>query len=350
MKRKNKKGKILEDNEIQCPNCGKVLNKGTIFCYACNSFLTCDGKELLSPEKVTDEDIQKLLDRSLEDQEKQNQTTRGKVGSFCGGMAVIFFCLFFIVYLFGGLRYGIVCIGVAAVFFILGMIISPSAKETNLDAKEIEEIITKYIAAVECKNIYGDETCFEPDSALPDVLIARASFCIPDYTKYEGNRLISGSWKGYPFSACHVKLMNFHSHNGYRRTINLFDGYCMSIDTNLIFPENIRIIEKKTGCLTQILNEDKEEADLFYRVYNVKCEHIDIAKDFLTPKLRKNIILAGRQYAGSLSIVLNPNGNILIAAGGGEDAFAENQTAEEMRAKYRKELKFPLKVLQCFLD
>lgn len=347
---KNKKKKTPGFNEIECPNCGKILNKNAVFCYTCNSFLTDDGKELLSPEKVTNQDIQKLLDQSREDKKKNDQTVRGKIGRFFCSMAWISFFLMLILSVFSRVDYEVACLGVALIFFILNLIISPPDVETQLDAKEIEEIVTKYIAAVECKNIYGCETFFEPESALPEALIIKTSFCNQGYTKYEGNRLIRGSWKGYPFSACHVKLMNFHSRNGYKDTINIFDGYCMSIDTNLIFPENIRIIEKHMGCLTQIVKEDKEESALFDEVYNVKSEDIDVANDFLTPELRKNIILTGRQYAGKLSIVLNPNGNVFIAAGGGEDAFEENQSAEEIRAKYRKELEFPLKVLQCFLD
>ena len=61
---KNKNKKTQEFNENQCPNCGEGLNRDEVFCYTCNSFLTSDGKELLPPEQVTDEDIQKLLDKS----------------------------------------------------------------------------------------------------------------------------------------------------------------------------------------------------------------------------------------------------------------------------------------------
>ena len=122
----------------------------------------------------------------------------------------------------------------------------------------------------------------------------------------------------------------------------------MSIDTDLVFPEKISIIEKYFGCLTQVLKEDKDEADLFYDVFNVKSEHKEMAEQFLTPKLRKNIILVSRMYAGTMSIVLSPNGNLFISAGEGENAIAEEMSAEKRRVEYRKELEFPLKVLKCF--
>lgn len=333
---------------MKCPNCGEILNKDAVFCYACNSFLTDDGKELLSPDKVTDEDIQRLLDQSKKDQEKLDQTTRGKIGNFLSGLSMICYFLILLMGLFEKLKYVFIFIGAAVVLFILSRIITPRDAETKLDVKELEEIVTKYIAAVECKKVYGSETCFEPDAAFPEDLILKASFYSTQYTKYQGDRLIRGSWEGYPFRAGHVKLMTFHTHNGYRDTINIFDGYCMSIDTDLVFPEKISIIEKYLGCLTQVLKEDKEESALFYDVFNVKSEHKEIAEQFLTPKLRKNIILVSRMYAGTLSIVLSPNGNLFIAAGEGENAFAEEMSAEKRRVEYRKELEFPLKVLKCF--
>ena len=263
---------------------------------------------------------------------------------------IISFILFVLLVLFDLMYYGYICLGVAVVLAILVMIIAPPDAKTKLDNKEIEEIITKYIAAVECKNIYGSEISFEPESALQEDLILKASFYSSYYSKYEGNRLIKGIWKGYPFSEGHVKLMRFHSQNGTKRTINVFDGYCMSIDTNLVFPEKISIIEKYMGCMSMILNEGKEESELFYDGFNVKSEHEEIAEDFLTPELRKNITLIYEKYAGVLSIVLSPNGNIFIATGGGEKAFEEGISAEKMRVEYRKELQYPLEILECFLD
>lgn len=335
---------------MECPNCGGILNKNAVFCYACNSFLTDDGQELLSPDKVTDEEIQRLLDQSQKDQEKNDKTTRGKIGNFLSGLSMFCYLLILLMGLFGKIEYALILIGVAAVLFLLSMIISPRDAETKLDAKELEEIVTKYIAAVECKNIYGSETYFEPDAAFPEDLIKKAAFYSQEYLKYQGNRLIQGSLEGYPFCAGHVKLMTFHTNNGYKRTINIFDGYCMSIDTDLIFPERININEKYFGCLTQVLKEDKEEAELFYDVFNVTSDHIELAKQYLTPKLRKNLILVSRMYAGTLSIVLSPNGNIFISAGEGENAFAEDEdlSAEKRREEYRKELEFPLKVLKCY--
>lgn len=345
---KSKKKKIKEFNKNQCPNCGEILNKGEVFCYACNSFITCDGKELLSPDKVSDQDIQRLLDQSCEDEEKNKQTIRGKISSFISALIVITYALLFVFALFSNLKYEVICIVLSLVLFILHVIITPRDTKKQLNSKEIEEIVTKYIAALECKNIYGSEASFEPKSALSEDLILRASFYGPFYEKYQGNRLIQGSWKGYPFNAGHVKLMNFHSHNGHRNTIDIFDGYCMSIDTDLIFPEKISIIEKYMGCLTQIIKENKDESDLFYDVFKVKSDHKEILEKFLTPELRKNIILVSRKYAGNLNIVLSPDGNIFIAAGGGENAFAEDMSAEKRRVEYRKELEFPLKVLECF--
>ena len=329
--------------KYKCPNCGAALDREDVFCYGCKSFLTADKKGLLSPELVTDEEIQGLIDASNRDEEKLNKTARGKVGNIFGSLMFLFFFIAAVAGVTAYFKIMFISIGFAIVFALLMAFVSPADAKTRLGYREIQAIVLRYMAAVECKNIYGSETTFEPDSAFSEVLLIKAAFCDMNYNRYQGNRLIEGTWKGYPFSAGHVRLTTSDQGDDFKK---IYDGFCMSIDTDLVFPERISIFEKSA----ESLNEAVEGADPFYDRFEVKGVHEDVTEQFLTPRLREKISLTASQYAGELSIVLSLDGNVFIASSGGEEAFDDCTCAKKMRAEWREKLQFPLKVLECFLD
>ena len=95
---------------------------------------------------------------------------------------------------------------------------------------------------------------------------------------------------------------------------------------------------------------DEAEVCDFNIIFKTHCIDQRFAEQFLTPELRRRIVEAGRHCGGKLSIVLERDGCIFIAAEDENQELSETTDLDQLRSRLRTDISCPLKVLDCFLD
>ena len=332
----------MEKKNTLCPGCGKPLSGNSEYCYNCGRFIDRDTHQFIEDDKVTDDDLIKLVEDSLQAGKQWKHSAahfRMVLGIVicvaAGGAAIALMgeiamwkVLVLIFVLFGAGAALIVSAGsppealltIAAWKKILGRTVIPSVLKEVLDTVE-----------------------YDPDQSVDESRIRETDILQQKWDRFSGTDRIAGVYRGYPVEIGNILLEKEDENNDSdeARYDVVFKGLWIIVDLKKKQPADLDIIGYLPEARYLFKNIVELDNEVFNQRFQVRCTDRHEVFLHLTPvNMEKIMKLAER---GRTCIKLMEDGRVAMAINGEHNTLFKvskaDQDIPELRNRFRSELK-----------
>jgi hypothetical protein len=188
-------------------------------------------------------------------------------------------------------------------------------------AKRYKSYVIEYVI-----NRHFDDVNYTPDYGIDEMTVYSTGMVKKGNT-FESEDLISGTYKGVPFTQSDVRIQYRQGGMKYSKRIDFFTGRWMIFRFNKNFVCNLQVIEKgftaskkgkdQEGNRLQKLEMDDES---FNRSFKINCEDEQEAYYILTPQMMRRMIELKEKTNGKLMFCFL-NNSLHIACNTGKNSF-----------------------------
>ena len=183
----------------------------------------------------------------------------------------------------------------------------------------------RYIIEYGINQIF-EEVRYTPDYGFDQSTIYSTGMVVKG-NYFESEDMISGLYKGVPFTQSDVRIQYRQGASKYAKRIDLFTGRWMMFRFNKNFVSNLQVIEKGSfgfkkgndqfGSRLHKLEMDNE---VFNRSFKVNCEDTEEAYYILTPQMMNRMLVLKDNTKGQLMFCFMDN-VLHIACNTGKNSF-----------------------------
>jgi hypothetical protein len=202
----------------------------------------------------------------------------------------------------------------------MGLIIFAGNKK-KIYSKQFKRYIIEYGI-----NQYFDDVKYQPDYGIDSSTVYSAGMVLKG-NHFESEDLITGVFKGVPFTQSDVRIQRRQGPSRYAKRIDLFCGRWMIFNFNKNFVCNLQVVEKgffgskkgkdQYGSRLHKLEMDDEA---FNRAFKVNCEDNEEAYYILTPQMMRRMLELKENTKGQLMFCFMNNA-LHIACNTGRNSF-----------------------------
>ena len=188
-------------------------------------------------------------------------------------------------------------------------------------AKRFKRYIIEYSI-----NQYFENVKYMPDYGIDEATVYSTNMIVKGNT-FESEDLITGIYKGVPFSQSDVRIQSRQGGMKYSRHFDYFIGRWMIFRFNKNFICNLQVVERgffgsKKGKDTEGSRLKRIELDdeVFNRTFKTNCENIEEAYYILTPSIMRRMVDLKENTKGKLMFCFIDN-SLHIACNNGRNSF-----------------------------
>ncbi len=188
-------------------------------------------------------------------------------------------------------------------------------------AKQFKRYVVEYGI-----NQYFDNAVYSPDDGIDESTVFSTKMIIKG-NHFESEDLISGLYKGVPFTQSDVRIQYRQGGFKYSKSIDYFTGRWMIFRFNKNFVCNLQVVERgfigsrkgidTTGDRLHKLELDDE---VFNRAFKTNCENQQEAFYILTPQMMERMLELREKTKGKLMFCFL-NNSLYIACNTGKNSF-----------------------------
>lgn len=175
-------------------------------------------------------------------------------------------------------------------------------------------------------NQYFEEVEYRPDYGIDEYTVFSTEMVLKG-NHFESEDLITGVYKGVPFSQSDVRIANQQGSSKYSKRIEYFNGRWMIFRFNKNFVCNLQVIEKgfiasKKGkdSSGERLHKIELDDEVFNRTFKTNCENQQEAYYILTPQMMRRMLDLKENTNGKLMFCFL-NNSLHIACNTGRNSF-----------------------------
>ena len=175
-------------------------------------------------------------------------------------------------------------------------------------------------------NQFFEDVDYKPDYGIDEYTVFSTEMVLKG-NHFESEDLITGVYKGVPFSQSAVRIANQQGSSKYSKRIEYFNGTGMIFRFNKNFVSNLQVIEKgfmasKKGkdSSGERLHKIELDDEVFNRTFKTNCENQQEAYYILTPQMMRRMIDLKEKTNGKLMFCFL-NNSLHIACNNGTNSF-----------------------------
>ncbi len=188
-------------------------------------------------------------------------------------------------------------------------------------AKQFKRYIIEYGI-----NHYFDNVTYRPDDGIDEYTVFSTGM-IYKGNNFESEDLISGIYKGVPFTQSDIRIQKRQGNSQYSKKVDYFIGRWMIFRFNKNFVCNLQVIEKglnayKNGrdSFGEKLQKIELDDETFNKAFRTNCENQQEAYYILTPQMMRRMLDLKDNTTGQLMFCFL-NNSLHIACNTGKNSF-----------------------------
>lgn len=202
---------------------------------------------------------------------------------------------------------------------------------------------------------YFDNATYRPDDGIDEFTVMSTGM-IYKGNHFESEDLISGVYKGVPFTQSDVRIQHRQGNSQYSKRIEYFMGRWMIFRFNKNFVCNLQVVEKGLGAYKKgrdsyggKLKKIELDDEAFNMAFRTHCENQQEAYYILTPQLMRRMLDLKENTKGQLMFCFLDNA-LHIACNTGKNSFEPPVFKKIDLQKIMDETYSDLSLITSFVD